>query len=92
MNDIGFVVAVKSISKILNDMWAFCTSAWNVISNPVDNIVIPAIDMSYWVLLITAMVCLILTIAGCKKTKNVPLISTILFVIMQCLKSVLVGL
>lgn len=92
MNDIKFIESIKNISEILSNMWQFCNNAWEVLSHPIDKILIPGIDMSYWILLLTALICFILTMAGCKKTKNAPMISTIIFIILQCLKSVLVGL
>lgn len=90
MHDIGFVVAVKNIAEILKGMWEFCCNVIEVIANPIEMIIIPVIDMSYWVLLITAMVCLILTIVGCKKTKNGAMISTIIYIILQCIRAVLI--
>lgn len=89
MNDTGFIVAVKNINMTLNNIWNFCCDTWEILSNP-SKIVVGAIDMSYWILLITAMVCLILTIAGCKKTKNGATISIIIYAILQCLKTVLI--
>lgn len=92
MNDAGFVVAVKSIASILKDMYEFCCNVWDVINNPVEKIVLPAIDISYWILLLTATICFILTMSGCKKTKNIPTISTVIYIILQCLRAVLIGM
>ncbi|MDK2587520.1 hypothetical protein QOZ83_16905 [Romboutsia sedimentorum] len=89
MNDVGFVVAVKNIGNTLKQMWEFCCNAWNIITDPTQ-ILIGAMDLTYWILLITAMVCLILTMAGCKKTKNGATISIIIYTILQCIASVLV--
>jgi len=98
MEDIGFVVAVKNISKTLNEMWKFCCRVCDTITNPKDTITNPKdtmislIDGSYWVLLITAMICFILTMCGCKKTKNGATISIIIYLILQCLKVVLMSI
>ena len=92
MNDVGFIVAVKSIAANLKDMYEFCCKAWEIISNPIEKIIIPGIDLSYWILLLTAMVCFILTMAGCQKTKNAPMISTIIYIILQCLRAVLIAI
>lgn len=92
MNNAGFIVAVKNISNTLKQMWEFCTNAWEIISNPVEMIILPAIDVSYWVLLITAIICFILTMAGCKKTQNGAMVSTIIYIILQCIRTVLIGM
>lgn len=92
MNDAGFIVAVKNIASILKDMWEFCTNAWEIINNPIEKIILPAIDMSYWFLLITAIICFILTMAGCKKTQNGAMISTITYLILKCIGVVLASL
>ncbi|MEG1411630.1 MAG: hypothetical protein RSD36_17475 [Terrisporobacter sp.] len=88
MNDIGFVTAVKNISGILKQMWKFCCDTIEILSNPAQ-VLVGAMDLSHWILLIIAMVCLILTMSGCKKTKNGATISIIIYTILQCLASVL---
>lgn len=89
MNDITFVIAVKKIGNILTQMWDFCCNAWSIITDPTQ-ILIGAMDLSYWILLIIAMACLILTMCGCKKTRNGATISVIIYIILQCIASVLI--
>ena len=91
MEDVGFIIAVKSLSKTLKDMWNFCCKVYDTILDPTDAI-ISFIDGTYWVLLTTAMICFILTLCGCKKTKNGAMISIILYVILQCLKVALMSI
>lgn len=88
MQDIGFIVAVKGLSATIKEMWKFCCKVYNTIIHPKDAL-ISAIDASYWFLLISAMVCLILTMCGCKKTKNGTMISILIYIILQCLRSAL---
>lgn len=89
MKDIGFIVAIKGIGNVLNQMWEFCVNAWEVITNPTQ-IFSGALDLSYWILLIVSIICLILTMSGCKKTKNGAAISIIIYVILQCFASILI--
>ncbi|WP_270943157.1 hypothetical protein [Romboutsia lituseburensis] len=89
INDIGFVIAVKKIGNILTQMWDFCCNAWNLITDP-SEMLSGIMHISYWIFLITAIICLILTMAGCKKTKNGATISIIIYVILQCFASVLI--
>lgn len=79
---------LQSISDVLNGMWNFCTTAWDLITNPA-KILIGFVDVSHWILLLTAIVCLILTMAGCKKTKKGATISMIIYIVLKCLVSVL---
>lgn len=80
---------LQNISNVLSGMWNFCMNVWNLISNPT-KILIGVLDVSYWILLLTAIVCLILTMSGCKKTRNGATISVIIYTILQCLASVLI--
>lgn len=80
---------LQNISNVLTGLWNFCTAAWDLITNP-SKILIGAIDISHWILLITAIICLILTMCGCKKTKNGATISMVIYIILRCLASVLV--
>lgn len=79
---------LQNISNVLTGMWDFCTGAWDLITNPA-KILIGIADISHWVLLLTAIVCLILTMCGCKKTKNGATISIVIYTILRCLASVL---
>lgn len=47
-------------------------------------------SLSYWICLFAALVCLILTLSGCKKTKNGPTIAIVVYAIIQCFLSVLI--
>lgn len=80
---------LQNISNVLTGIWTFCTNVWDLISNPT-KILIGIVDISYWVLLLIAIICLILTMSGCKKTKNGATISLIIYTILQCLASVLI--
>lgn len=80
---------LQNISNVLTGIWNFCTNVWDLISNPT-KILIGIVDISYWVLLLIAIICLILTMSGCKKTKNGATISLIIYTILQCLASVLI--
>lgn len=80
---------LQNISNVLNGMWNFCTTAWDLITNP-SKILIGVVGFSHWVLLLTAIVCLILTMAGCKKTKKGATISMLIYLILKCIASVLV--
>ena len=80
---------LQNISNALSGMWNFCMNVWDLISNPT-KILIGVLDVSYWILLLTAIVCLILTMSGCKKTRNGATISVIIYTILQCLASVLI--
>lgn len=80
---------LQNISNVLTGMWNFCMNVWDLISNPT-KILIGIVDISYWALLLIAIICLILTMSGCKKTKNGATISLIIYTILQCLASVLI--
>ncbi|MDU6113776.1 MAG: hypothetical protein E6649_05130 [Paeniclostridium sordellii] len=41
-------------------------NVWDLISNPT-KILSGVLDVSYWIFLLIAIVCLILTMSGCKK-------------------------
>ena len=80
---------LQNISNVLTGMWNFCMNVWDLISNPT-KILIGIVDISYWALLLIAIICLILTMSGCKKTKNGATIRLIIYTILQCLASVLI--
>lgn len=80
---------LQNISNVLTGIWNFCMNVWDLISNPT-KILIGIVDISYWALLLIAIICLILTMSGCKKTKNGATISLIIYTILQCLASVLI--
>lgn len=80
---------LQNISNVLTGIWSFCMNVWDLISNPT-KILIGIVDISYWALLLIAIICLILTMSGCKKTKNGATISLIIYTILQCLASVLI--
>ncbi|MGL5381050.1 hypothetical protein [Clostridium sp.] len=93
----GMEETIVGIGSVLENIWGFlegCAkfvkNAVEVISNPLQTIINIA-DASYWFFLLTAIVCLILTIAGCKKTKNGAMISFISYIILQCFATVLKG-
>ena len=79
----------QNISNVLTGIWNFCMNVWDLISNPT-KILIGIVDISYWALLLIAIICLILTMSGCKKTRNGATISIIIYTILQCLASVLI--
>lgn len=80
---------LQNISNVLTGIWNFCMNVWDLISNPT-KILIGIVDISYWALLLIAIICLILTMSGCKKTRNGATISIIIYTILQCLASVLI--
>lgn len=80
---------LQNISNVLTGIWNFCMNVGDLISNPT-KILIGIVDISYWALLLIAIICLILTMSGCKKTKNGATISLIIYTILQCLASVLI--
>ncbi|GIM32692.1 hypothetical protein [Paraclostridium bifermentans] len=80
---------LQNISNVLTGIWNFCTAAWDLITNPT-KILIGVVDMSHWILLLTAIICLIFTMCGCKKTKNGATISIVIYAILRCLANVLV--
>lgn len=95
--DNGIIETVKGLNDTLGEIWMFCKSVWNFICNPTEVIggvakatFVNVIGLSYWVLLLSAMICLILSMAGCKKTKNGATISLILYIILQCFAKVLI--
>lgn len=57
---------LQNIYSVISGMWNFCMNVWDLISNPT-KILIEVLDVSYWILLLIAIVCLILTMRGCKK-------------------------
>lgn len=91
----GLKENIQNVENTLQNIWGvlestakFCKSVYDIVANPIQTIVNIA-DASYWIFLLTAIICLILTIAGCKKTKNGAMISFILYIIVQCFAKVL---